>query len=336
LGKATELTLKDGEDYGGVNPLEALENIKKRFREKKEGKKSLRKTALVLQGGGMRGVFGAGVCCALEELGYTKAFDEVYGVSAGALNAAYFLSGQAAYGTTIYYQDINNRKFIHFFRFKKIMDIDFLMEVIYHKKPLNLKRLLSNPTSFNVVLTRVSTGEAVIFKLEKAADIFSILKATCALPFAYDIPVDVGGEKYLDGGVSCPIPLKEAIEGGCTDIMVVFTRPKDYEPGRSKFSEILDYLLVEPRIKKHGQKFFEVYKKRESFYREIIHILKEKNSREKKANILCVFPGSSPKVKRVTKKKSLLKKALIEGAIKTLKLFGEENFYPAEVFKFLN
>ena len=72
MEKTAELTLKDGEDYAGVNPLEALENIKKRFQEKKEGKKSLRKTALVLQGGGMRGVFGAGVCCALEELGYTK------------------------------------------------------------------------------------------------------------------------------------------------------------------------------------------------------------------------------------------------------------------------
>jgi len=326
----------ESEDWGGINPLKALENIKRRCREKKEGKTSSVRTALVLQGGGMRGAFGAGVCCALEELGFTEGFDEVYGVSAGALNGAYFLSGQAAFGATIYYQEINNRKFIHFFRFKKIMDIDFLMDVIYHKKPLNLKRLLNNPTSFNVVLTRVSTGEAVIFKLEKGADIFSILKATCALPFAYDIPVDIGGEKYLDGGVSCPIPLKEAIEGGCTDIMVVFTRPKDYELARSKFGEILDYLIIQPKMKRHGQKFFEAYKKRESFYREIIRILKEKNYRGKKANILCVFPGSSLKIKRMTKKESLLKKAVIEGAIKTLRLFGRENFYPAEVFKFLN
>ena len=153
MEKTAELTLKDGEDYAGVNPLEALENIKKRFQEKKEGKKSLRKTALVLQGGGMRGVFGAGVCCALEELGYTKAFDEVYGVSAGALNAAYFLSGQAAYGTTIYYQDINNRKFINLFRGRKIVNIDFLMDIICSKKPLNVKRLFGNPTLFNIIKT---------------------------------------------------------------------------------------------------------------------------------------------------------------------------------------
>ena len=68
--------------------------------------------ALCVEGGAMRGVVSAGMVSALEELGLVDTFDAVYGSSAGAINAAYFLAGQAAFGTTIYVEDINNRRFI--------------------------------------------------------------------------------------------------------------------------------------------------------------------------------------------------------------------------------
>ena len=68
--------------------------------------------ALAVEGGAMRGVISAGMVSALEDLGYVHAFDAVYGASAGAINAAYFLAGQARLGTTIYHEDINNRQFI--------------------------------------------------------------------------------------------------------------------------------------------------------------------------------------------------------------------------------
>src|SRR5579871_2481947 len=63
--------------------------------------------ALCVEGGAMRGVVSAGMVSALEELGLVTAFDAVYGSSAGAINAAYFLAGQARLGTTIYFEDIN-------------------------------------------------------------------------------------------------------------------------------------------------------------------------------------------------------------------------------------
>ena len=68
--------------------------------------------ALAVEGGAMRGVISAGMVSALEDLGLVDAFDAVYGSSAGAINAAYFLAGQARLGTTIYYEDINNAEFI--------------------------------------------------------------------------------------------------------------------------------------------------------------------------------------------------------------------------------
>src|SRR5262245_41451751 len=68
--------------------------------------------ALAVEGGAMRGVVSAGMVWALEDLGLTGAFDAIYGSSAGSINAAYFLGGQAGLGTRIYYEDINNARFI--------------------------------------------------------------------------------------------------------------------------------------------------------------------------------------------------------------------------------
>lgn len=284
----------------------------------------------------MRGVFGAGVCCALHELGYSEGFDEVYGVSAGALNGAYFISGAGAYGATIYYQDINNKNFINFFRWKKIIDIDFLIRIIEKVKPLNIKKFVSSSTVLSVLLTEVCTGKTVVFNNKsKVTDILSILKATAAVPFAYDIPVNIQGADYLDGGISCPIPITEAIDGKCTDILVVLTRPKSYKPFPSK--GIFNHYFIEPRVKKHGGNFYQTFINRDKIYAEKLAITKgEKIYGDKKVNILVVFPGQSFKVKRMTKKESILKNAVIEGAVKTLGLFGASHYYPVEVLKFLN
>src|ERR1044071_2792696 len=61
--------------------------------------------ALVVEGGGMRGVVSAGMVAALEELGFRDCFDAVYGSSAGAISGAYFIAKQARYGTTIFYDN---------------------------------------------------------------------------------------------------------------------------------------------------------------------------------------------------------------------------------------
>ncbi len=322
--------------YTGLNPLQALENIKIRCQQRKQKKKSNLKTALVLQGGGMRGVFGAGVCCALEELGYTEGFDQIYGVSAGALNAAYFLSGQAAFGTTIYYQNINNRRFINLFRWKKIVDIDFLMKIVTKEKPLNIEKLLSSSTTLNIVLTCVASGKPVIFNHKDAGkDILKILKGTAALPFLYDIPVEIDGRKFLDGGISCPIPVVETIEDGCTDIFVVLTRHEYYQPSPPR--GIWENFLVKPVIKKHGENLYNLYTTSYHNYKERMLIATGKKLYgERKVNIITIFPDPEIGITRLTKNKDTLKKAATDGAIKTFNLFGVKNIHPAEVLKFLN
>src|SRR5438477_4680687 len=98
----------------GVNPADTIDLIKERARRIRQGgpPRDGRKVALIVEGGAMRGVISCAALMGLEELGLTDAFDEVYGASAGAMNAAYFLAGQAGYATPIYYQKINNTRFI--------------------------------------------------------------------------------------------------------------------------------------------------------------------------------------------------------------------------------
>src|SRR5215216_627721 len=70
------------------------------------------KLGLAIEGGGMRGLVTSAMGTAIERLNLLNSFDIVYGTSAGAFNGAYLVAGQANYGGTIYYQDINNKRFI--------------------------------------------------------------------------------------------------------------------------------------------------------------------------------------------------------------------------------
>src|SRR5262249_44918899 len=98
----------------GVNPADTIDFLKDRARcfnqrgEPVDG----RKACLSVEGGAMRGVILCAALMALEDLSMTDVFDEIYAASAGAVNAAYFLAGQAAYATSIYYQKINNTRIL--------------------------------------------------------------------------------------------------------------------------------------------------------------------------------------------------------------------------------
>src|SRR5437667_3879965 len=125
----------------GVNPTSTIALLKERALRRKQNRalKDDRKVGLIVEGGAMRGVISCASLMALEELGLTEVFDEVYGASAGAVNAAYFLAGQAACATTIYYQKINNTRFIRRFWHRKIVNIDDLFDcIIMSERPLRV------------------------------------------------------------------------------------------------------------------------------------------------------------------------------------------------------
>jgi predicted patatin/cPLA2 family phospholipase len=222
----------------GVRPEAVLERIRERARRRLAGEAVAdgRQLALVIEGGGMRGIYSAGSLLGLEFLDLHDVFDHVYGTSAGAINAAYYLAHQGSFGITIYYQDINGCKFINPLRLTKIADIDYVYdEVIPRKKPLDVERILASRSRFFIALTDVDTGKSFLVQAQEASTpLVRILKASAALPLAYNRPVEVEGRRCFDGGVAGVFALREAIAHGCTDILVLLTRPEPYASASPK------------------------------------------------------------------------------------------------------
>jgi predicted patatin/cPLA2 family phospholipase len=164
-----------------------------------------------------------------EDLGLYDCFDSVHGSSAGACGGAYFAAGQARFGGAVYYEDINNRRFVNYLRpliGKPIMDTDFLIsEVMQHRKPLLVDRIIENPGLMNVVMTRADTGEATTINCFKSSKhFFDVLAATIHLPVIAGREAFVEGEPFLDGGLTHQIALESAQCLGATHAIIGMTR----------------------------------------------------------------------------------------------------------------
>lgn len=190
----------------------------------------------------MRGIVSAGMGVALETLGLLRAFDTVYGSSAGAMNAAYFVTGHAAYGMTIYYQDINNRRFIDPRRAligRPIVALDYLFEtIIGQRKVLNMAAVLSAAPPLKVVVSSLSRRQAVCLgAFDSDADLVEALRASSSIPFLGGPPRTVKGELWSDASLYEPIPYRSAEADGCTHVLVIKTRPRGIERAQASFFE---------------------------------------------------------------------------------------------------
>src|ERR1035438_8396451 len=182
-----------------------------------------RQTALIVEGGAMRGAWAAGVLAYLQESG-RRQYDLVYAASSGACSAVYFVADMWEPGLAIWRELACKvvRK-TNFLRRKPIIDLAYLVDHIIRKRvPLSVEALQKAPTRFYIVLTDCHTGEPVYFHVCDDR-VFAALRATSSMPLATRGFDYVDGHPYADGGVSDPIPLRRAIQDGATDITVVLT-----------------------------------------------------------------------------------------------------------------
>lgn len=189
-----------------------------------------RRVALVIEGGGMRGVLSGAGGVALEQLGMRQVFDEVYATSAGAMNAAYLLSGQADLGITIYYEELATARFINPWRLWKIMNIDLIFSSIVNlSKPLDVAAIFAERARFLIAVTEYKTGTPRLIDVrDTRTALVDVLKAATSIPVLYNRLHDVDGVSCFDGGLSNPFPIRNAIERGCTDILVLMSRPEGF------------------------------------------------------------------------------------------------------------
>src|SRR5215467_5591923 len=304
-----------------------LEEIKRRLGLLKEGSE-LRglstKLGLVVEGGGMRGVVSGGALIAMERLGLTSVFDEVYGESAGAINASYFLAGKAAYGGRIYLEDLTSLRFINPLRRGKILDMDFLIdEVMTSIKSLPIEGVMQSRSRLFVSITNAAdgTGKVVDVKTE-SPPLLALLKATAAIVPLYNSSVMLEGVPYVDGGITDPIPVSNAIHSGCTHILVLITRPMGFvaRPFKGVKRFVLERWLREwdPRF---VHAFFNVRARR---YNEARAIAFGQVAAPNGIEIAVIAPiDTDPLVTRLTISRRRLEGAMQASTASTLALFGE-------------
>jgi predicted patatin/cPLA2 family phospholipase len=226
-------------DVHGVNPEAAVAAIRARGARFKAGDRSPdgRKLALVVEGGALRAVCSAGGVVALEHLGLTDVFDHVYGTSAGVMNASYFVAGQARLGIRIYYEDMNRRAIANPWRFWNILDLDRLFQqAILGDKRLRLDAVLAARSRLFIAALDAETGVGRMFDgqaLTGEDELLSALRAATAVPFLYHRPMTVDGRRYFDAGLVNAFPVADAVAAGCTDILVLLTRPFGYRRPRA-------------------------------------------------------------------------------------------------------
>ncbi|HSF13940.1 MAG TPA: patatin family protein [Vicinamibacteria bacterium] len=183
------------------------------------------KPVLVLEGGGMRGVYTSGVLEALAESKRIR-FAKIVACSAGACAAASYLAGQPERNRRVYLDFLDGDKLIRFRRLLRggsIMDIDYLaLDVTLRLCPLDIDALRASGTRLHIGVTDWNTGRAR-YLTSHEDDIVTALRATCALPFFYRGEVVYQGRRYVDGGVSDPVPMRKALSLGARELVVVLT-----------------------------------------------------------------------------------------------------------------
>lgn len=198
------------------------------------------KTGLVLEGGGMRGVYTVGVLDTF--LDYEIFFDYIIGVSAGAGNAVSYISRQRGRGFRVDTQYVTDKRYIGLdpiLHEHSVFGLDFIYDTIPQELDLfDYDAFYADKAEFVTVATDADTGEAVYFGKEtlKGTD-FTPLKASAALPM-FSPPVSFAGKLYFDGGAADSIPVERAIQDGCDRLVIVLTRPRGFRKTPEKLRSV--------------------------------------------------------------------------------------------------
>lgn len=259
-----------------------------------------KKKALIIEGGGMRGVFLAGVLQAFHDRKYFP-WKMISGSSAGALTGATYASGQIHLARDAFFTKLLTGEFINFgniIRFDKhIMDLDWMINtILMQDEKLNLKALRKSCPVYitGTLCTPYQLPKTVYFDSHRD-DVLTVLKATAALPVLYRGFVNYKNLKYLDGGLFDPIPIEKAYDNGYKkeDILVVLTRPKGYRKKEESF-----WIRKMYEMYYGDEKYSNFIKALDGRYKRYNEILDELESPESKVDI--IYPPEDFRVERLT------------------------------------
>lgn len=272
------------------------------------------KTGLVLEGGGMRGVFTCGVLDYFLDQGIT--FPYTVGVSAGACNGLSYMSGQRGRAKYSNIDMMEKYQFIgmkylwtqHSILDQKLLYQDFPERLV----PYDFEAYSNNPGEFEMVTTNCLTGKACYLSEKKDWDrMIAIARASSSLPYVCPIAY-VDGIPMLDGGIVDSIPVERARSLGYEKNVVVLTRNKGY---RKKTKDLrIPYFIYKkyPRLRV-------VLSRRCSCYNEQLELVERL---EEEGKIIVIRPENPVVVDRIEKNIKKLEDLYQEGYECARKVLG--------------
>jgi len=268
------------------------------------------KSALVVEGGGMRCLFAAGVLHSFGNAGFDP-FDLYIGVSAGACHLASHLASQNDRNFDITLRYALTSEFINPWRFLKgghLMDLDWMWEQTIYNYRLDLvylfRELRSQKKEYIIVATSMETGQALYLQPDENT-LEDYLKVSSSMPIFYRRILEVGGEKATDGGIADSIPVREACRREATDITVIRSRPAGYVKKHSRLAASIFslYFIKYPRL-------VEKFKKRAENYNASVEFI---HNPPEGVRITEIAPPDNIAIDRTTKNETPLRAAYKTG-----------------------
>ena len=260
---------------------------------------------LVVEGGGMRGVYTAGVLDYFMEKNLY--FDDCYGVSAGACHISSYVSKQIGRSIKVTLDYINDKRYCSVNSLIKTGDM-FGVEMLYDLIPNKLE--LYDYDTFNKfkgnfysVVTNCKTGKAEYIKIKDMKKDIIAVRASSSLPLLSRI-VEINGKEYLYGGITDSIPIQKSIKDGHKKNVVILTRDKTYRKSKPKF---LSFFKL--KYKKYPN-LVKAIENRYKMYNETLDFLEEEKAKNK---VFIIQPKLPVKISRIEKDKDKLKELYDQG-----------------------
>jgi predicted patatin/cPLA2 family phospholipase len=253
-------------------------------------------TGVVDVGGGLRGIYGAGVLDRCLDEGI--AFDYCIGVSAGSANCASYIAGQKGRNYLFYTKYSFRRQYMSFLnllRTGSYLDMDYIYGELSNKggeNPLDYAKVAASPCRLKVVACNALTGETIYFdKSDFEQDNYDILKGSCSIPVVCR-PYIVKGIPCLDGGIADPVPVQKALDDGCEKVVVILTKPRDML--REQKSDLKFAKMLKRKYPAASANLFQRYRR----YNDSVALAKQY---EKEGRVLIVAPDDIGGMKTLTK-----------------------------------
>ena len=259
-------------------------------------------------GGGLRGIYGAGVLdrCLEEDL----RFDLCIGVSAGSANMASYLAGQHGRNKPFYDEYSFRREYMsvhNLIRKHSYLDLGYVYGTLSNaggENPLDYAALARSPAELCVVAANAQNGEAQYFtKADLHPDDYRVLMASCCIP-VIDQPCVIDGVPYFDGGLADPVPLEWAFAHGCDRVALILTKPIGLVR-----SDALDEHLAH-LLQSHYPAAAEGLRRRAWRYNTAVQRAREL---ERQGLVCIIAPDSTEGMSTLTKNRACLEKMYAKG-----------------------